>query len=101
MRFKKLIINESSISNREKIESVLNQHKFWWLIDAEVEDAVIEIKNNTIIWYSGNFYAGRWYYGIWKSGNFFGIWENGIFEDGKFSGKFLTGIISDSLLPKK
>jgi hypothetical protein len=100
MRFKKLILGESVISNSDKIESVLNQHKFWWLIDSEVEDAIIEIRNNTIIWHFGNYYSGRWHYGIWKSGDFHGTWVNGIFEKGRFAGKFLSGIIDDHLIQK-
>lgn len=101
MRFKKLFINGSTITQSEKIESVLNQHGFYWLIDSEVEDAVIKIERDTLIWESGTFYSGNWYYGIWKSGDFYGIWENGIFESGRFYGKFKTGIIPDYLLPKK
>lgn len=101
MRFKRLTIDNSIITQSDKIESALLSYQFYWLIDSEVEDAVIQIKNNTLIWDSGTYYSGRWYYGIWKSGDFHGVWENGIFEKGRFYGKFLTGIIPDYLLPKK
>lgn len=101
MRFKKLFIGGTTITQPEKIESVLHQHGFYWLIDSEIEDAEIRIEKETLIWESGTFFSGRWHYGIWKSGDFHGIWENGIFESGRFYGKFETGIMPDYLHPKK
>jgi hypothetical protein len=100
MRFTKLSVNGNSTTNQDKIESILLSNHFYWLIDSEVENATIEIKNNTLIWHSGVFYTGRWHYGIWKSGDFYGIWENGIFENGNFNGKFISGIIPDKLVKK-
>ena len=97
MRFNELIYNGISIREEHKIIKILHTEGFYWLIDSEVEDASIEIKNNTLIWNSGNFYSGNWYYGIWKSGNFYGVWESGIFENGGFKGKFLNGIIDPSV----
>lgn len=101
MRFKKLIFQRTSYESELSITALLYEHEMYWLVDSEIENAVIEIKNNTLIWHSGDFYSGRWHYGIFKSGKFYGIWENGIFEDGIFSGKFISGIIPDNLLPKK
>jgi len=92
MRFLKLKINDKIITDPIEINKILSKQKFYWLIDSEIEMADIEIIHDTIIWNSGNFYAGNWHYGIWKGGNFYGIWENGIFEVGKFEGKFLSGI---------
>ena len=66
--------------------------KFYWLIDSEIENATIEIKNDTIIWHNGCFYSGYWHYGIFKEGVFYGVWENGIWENGKFEGKWISGI---------
>jgi len=96
MKFKELIYKGNTIIGDSKITKILENEKFYWLIDAEIENASIEIINNTIIWKSGDFFAGHWYYGIWKSGNFHGIWENGIFEDVNFKGKFISGIKPDS-----
>ena len=92
MRFLKLKINDKIFTDPIEINKILLKHKFYWLIDSELEMVDIEIINDTIVWNSGNFYSGNWYYGIWKGGNFYGIWENGIFEEGKFEGKFLSGI---------
>jgi hypothetical protein len=92
MRFNELIYNENKIVNQNKILNILEKENFHWLIDSEVEDAQIEIKNNTLIWYGGSYYSGNWHYGIFKSGEFYGTFQNGIFEGGTFKGKFVSGI---------
>lgn len=93
MRFEQLVYKEKIFKDPKKIQSILSQEGFYWLLDSEIEDASIEINKNTLIWNSGHFYSGNWYYGIWKNGNFYGVWENGIFENGNFKGKFISGII--------
>jgi hypothetical protein len=94
MRFKELIYEGKKINNPILIGDILEENNLHWLIDSEIEDASIEIKNKTLIWNSGNYYSGNWNYGIFKSGNFYGIFENGIFEGGDFKGKFISGIKS-------
>ena len=92
MRYKELIIDGKSIKSNHQIDSQLKSRKFYWLIDSEIENAQIEIKNNTLIWHSGDFFSGDWYYGIFKGGNFWGNFINGIFESGNFKGKWQSGI---------
>jgi hypothetical protein len=92
MRYKELIIDEKSIKSQNQIDSILKSKKFYWLIDSEIENAQIEIKNDTLIWNSGDFYSGDWHYGIFKGGNFWGNFINGIFENGNFKGKWKSGI---------
>jgi hypothetical protein len=92
MRFNRLIIGDEQITNPKKIIAILEDKGFDWLIDSEFENAIIEIKKETLIWHSGDYYTGNWYYGIFKSGNFYGTFVNGIFEDGNFKGTFLSGI---------
>jgi hypothetical protein len=92
MRYAELLIDNKSIKSQSKIEDLLISQKFYWLVDSEIEDAKIEIKKNTIIWHSGNFYSGEWKFGIFKNGNFYGNWENGIFEGGNFKGNWNSGI---------
>jgi hypothetical protein len=92
MRFNELIYNGSKIINQNKILNILEQNDLHWLIDSEIEDAQIEIKNNTLIWYGGSYYSGNWHYGIFIDGNFHGTFENGILEGGNFKGKFVSGI---------
>jgi hypothetical protein len=92
MRFKELIEGDKRITNQKQIIDILEKEGFHWVVDSEIENAQIEIKKNTLIWHSGDFFSGNWHYGIFKSGNFYGIFENGIFEGGNFKGEFLSGI---------
>lgn len=92
MRYKKLLYKGETIRNNKRIEKILSTNEFYWLIDSEIENADIEIKNNTLVWNSGNYYTGNWYYGIFKGGNFHGNFKNGIFEDGNFKGNWESGI---------
>lgn len=89
---KELIYKNHTYKNTNDIDQILLKEGFYWLIDSEVSDAIIEIKNNTIIWHNGDYLSGNWHYGIFKNGNFYGNWENGIFENGNFNGKWNSGI---------
>ena len=62
MRFKQLTIDNKSIKSTKKINTILKDLNFYWLIDSEFENAHIEIKNNTLIWHSGEFYTGNWHF---------------------------------------
>jgi len=92
MRYTKLTYGDKTITNNKHITEILLSNKFYWLIDSEIENADIEINNNTIIWNSGEYYTGNWHYGIFKNGEFHGNFINGIFEDGRFKGKWVSGI---------
>lgn len=100
MRFLSFKYEDNLIKSEKKINSVLIDNDLEWLLEAEFEDADIEIKNKTLIWNSGNWYWGNWYYGIWKDGDWKdGIWENGIWENGNFiGGEFKTGIWKDGVI---
>lgn len=92
MRYKQFKYGNKEITNETSINRILMDNNIGWLIDCEFEDADIELKNNTIIWNSGNFYNGDWQYGIFKDGEFHGNFINGIFENGKMKGTFISGI---------
>lgn len=92
MRYTELKYCGKTYTNQSEIINILKNHKFYWLIDSEVENAQLELKNDTIIWNGGNFYNGDWYYGIFKGGKFYGNWENGIWENGEFFGNWVSGI---------
>jgi len=92
MRYIELKYGNKVLTNERVITQILRDNNFNWLIDSEIQDATIEIKNNTIIWESGEFIWGRWHYGIFKTGIFSGIWENGIWENGDFRGKWISGV---------
>lgn len=92
MKYKSLTIDETDYTNQNDIVKVLKNYNFHWVIDSEFENAVIEIKNNTLVWISGDWLHGKWEYGIFKGGKFHGTWINGIFVDGEFKGKWESGI---------
>ena len=92
MRYSELKYGKKTLTNQSEIIGVLRKEKFYWLIDSEVENAQIEITNNTLIWNGGDFYTGDWHYGIFKNGTFHGNWVNGIWENGNFAGKWQSGI---------
>ena len=80
MRYLELKYNGKVFTNEKEINKILQSNKFYQLIDSEIENSVLELKKDTIIWHSGDFYSGNWYYGVFKGGSFHGTWENGIFE---------------------
>lgn len=94
MGINELIFNNKTLTNKSEILKILKDNKLYWLIDSEVEEANIEIKNNTLIWHSGIYKYGKWHFGIFKNGTFYGIWENGIWESGTFKGKWISGVNS-------
>jgi len=93
MRFLELQYNGEVITQNNIILKILEKEQLQWLIDSEVEQAKIEIKNKTLIWYDGYFF-GNWHYGIFKGGEFHGNFENGIVEGGNFKGNFVSGILT-------
>jgi hypothetical protein len=87
-----LKVGDKVYTNPKKINDILLNYEFYWLIDSELLDAVLEIQKDTLIWHSGIFMTGNWKYGIFKNGGFYGVFENGIFEDGYFDGFWKSGI---------
>ena len=75
MRFLELQYNGEIITQNNKILKILEKEQLQWLIDSEVEQAKIEIKNKTLIWHDG-YFLGNWHYGIFKGGEFHGNFEN-------------------------
>lgn len=87
-----LKFEDKTYTSPNKINEILRNNGFYWLIDSEVIDAEIEIVNNTIVWHNGFYMTGDWQYGIFKNGFFYGNFKNGIFEDGLFKGNWESGI---------
>lgn len=92
MRYREIKIDGRKLSGEYEAACALSAAGLNWLVDSEVEDAVIEVLNGTVIWHGGDFLSGYWRYGIFKAGSFHGVWEGGIFEGGEFSGRWLDGI---------
>jgi len=58
-----------------------------WLLDAETQDADVEIINGFVHWYNGRWLSGRWADGVWYQGSFVaGTWESGEWLDGRWAG---------------
>ena len=92
MRYLELNYREKTYTSNNEIHDILLKEGFYWLIDSEIENAKLEIKNNTLIWENGSFYTGEWHYGIFKNGSFYGNWKNGIWKNGYFNGNWISGI---------
>jgi hypothetical protein len=104
-RYKELKYQGQKITEAYKIDKILIDNKFNWLLDAEIKNARIEIYKNTLVWNAGTWMNGVWEYGVvrdiywlygtWKNGVWYnGHWMNGKFESGIiFNGKFINGEI--------
>lgn len=94
MRFVELRYNDNIITKQEKIHSILEKEEMDWLIDSELENVIIEIKNHTLLFHKGTFYSGDIHYCIWIDGDFKGgVFENGIILGGNFTnGKIKSAV---------
>ncbi len=92
MDFLELRYEDKTYTTKNQILEILLKEKLYWLIDSEIDQAIIEIKKNTLIWHEGIYMSGNWHYGIFKNGGFYGTWENGIWENGFFNGEWISGI---------
>lgn len=107
-RIKSLKFENKTYTDQTIISKLLLKNGFNWLNNAEIENAVLEIKSDKLYWHSGIWYYGVWVYGIWLDGIFRygdwrdgvfyngvfenGIWYNGVFMNGEFKGgEFLNG----------
>lgn len=112
-KYKELLYKGSTIKERYLIEEILIKEGMGWFIDAETENANIEIQNNTLIFNGGIWYNGIWKFGAWRSGEwkygkwvdgvwFNGMWYDGVFENGIiFNGTFLKGNFMSGSFRKK
>lgn len=95
MRYKELLYQGKIYTDKYKIDDILTKHKFTWVLDAELENAKLEIMKDTLIFNSGIWYSGNWLFGVVRGGEFrYVIWENGVFFNGVFwDGIFKSGLI--------
>ena len=49
MRYLELNYREKTYTSNNEIHDILLKEEFYWLIDSEIENAKLEIKNNTLI----------------------------------------------------
>lgn len=57
------------------------EQRFPWVLEAELENAIIGLENNEIVFYSGIWHCGRWFGSNWYSG----IWRSGQWYKGTFN----------------
>ena len=91
-RFKSLELESGKITSNRLIEEYLFQSPFFWLLECEVDEAELKVKDEILIWKSGLFYWGHWKWGVFESGEFrSGDWYGGIFLKGIFKGTWHCG----------
>ena len=113
MRIKQLTYKGTIHVVPSAIKDLLIKHGLNWLNQAEIDNAILEIKEDKLYWIGGTWHYGVWKDGVWKDGVWMsgtwedgvwrngiwkkgtwkkGIWMNGIWEDGTFeSGEFRKG----------
>lgn len=96
VRFKKLTYNNKVYENSKQIEEFLYTTPYSWLLECELDEVVLEIKNNILYWKSGILYWGTTEWMVWESGEFrSGTWTGGIFFDGIFKGTWENGVFKN------
>ena len=93
-RFAQLTVDDGTVLTASKtIEQYLYTSPFYWLLECELDNVSLEIKNNILYWKSGIFYWGVWQWGVFESGEFrSGKWNGGIFLSGTFKGTWNNGV---------
>lgn len=102
MRYNELKFNGKIYTEQWKIDEILIDNDFKWLINAEIGNARLEILKDTLIWNGGIWYNGNWYFGVFRDGEWkYGTWENGVWYNGKWKdGTFKSGIIYRGIFVK-
>ena len=66
-----------------KIEELENAPQ--WLLDAETENADVEIIYGRVNWYGGDWRGGHWHGYTWHGGEWRGgTWHNGVWHGGEW-----------------
>ena len=83
MKYKSIIINGVEANSR------VLESKFPWLKVGGFKEAVIEVKDNMLIWKGGYWKYGIWKCGIWEDGLFLGgVWKDGYWKYGIWKGGY-------------
>jgi hypothetical protein len=93
-RFEQLQLEDGTILKDSKpIEKYLYTSPFFWLLECELDNVKLLIKDGVLYWQSGILYWGNWKWGVFESGEFrSGLWKGGIFKNGLFKGTWLNGV---------
>lgn len=106
-RFEELQLEDGTVlTNSKPIEKWLYGSSFSWLLECELDNVKLAIKDNILYWKSGILYwgntqwlvfesgefrSGTWNGGIFLGGTFNGVWKNGVFKGGTFDGEKIAG----------
>lgn len=92
-RFIKLTTETSVYTNTKPIEKYLATTEFDWLLNCELDNVVLEIKDNILYFKEGTIYWGNWRWGVFEKGEFrSGTWQGGIVLGGTVKAKWLNGV---------
>jgi len=102
MRYNELKFDGKIHTEQWKIDEILIEHDFKWLVNAEIENARLEILKDTLVWNAGIWYNGAWEFGVFRDGEWkYGTWEGGVWYNGKWKdGTFKAGIIYKGIFVK-
>lgn len=102
MRYNELKHEGQIINEQWKIDEILLENKFSWIVNAEIQNARLEIINGTLVWNAGVWYNGNWEFGVFRDGEWkYGTWENGVWYNGKWKdGIFKSGLIFNGIFVK-
>jgi len=97
-RFIQLTIDDKLIKSTKLVEQYLINSDFYWLLNCELDNVILEIKDNLLYWKKGTFYYGTWIWGIFEDGEFLsGNWNGGIFLNGTFKANFNNGVFKNGI----
>lgn len=66
------------------ISELSTNSNYYWILDAELSNAIIGKDKNGIVFYKGDWIYGRWFGGTWYSGTWYnGEWNGGIWNSSK------------------
>jgi len=71
--------------------------KYPWVLDAEIENAIIGEDSRGLVWYAGDWICGTWKDGTWYSGRFFdGIWVTGLWYSREIQDRIFSVLVKSN-----
>jgi hypothetical protein len=81
----------------DNLNLTILQQKYSWILDAEIEGAVIGEDANGLVWYKGDWMCGTWKDGTWYSGTFHsGLWANGRWNSREIEDRFSSVLVKSN-----
>jgi len=97
----RLNLNKFKINLTDGLSLSKIRESYPWLLEAEIDDALIGEDENGLVWYKGIWYCGRWFGGTWYSGTWVsGEWHAGTWNSLKISDR-LTDVKVNNIQDSK